>query len=290
MAEKQKTPRKPRVVDDWHDRLIIAAQARHTSAVRNNNRNQNAWKDAVTRLEKSRVKIYIPKSGQNAGNVVGIPAGINPTIVQTLTKIALGEEEVLLPQHEGRVAHNVTDESVIRKRSYRDSAYAILAALWLEYQGPGQNPQPTAAVQHRAQRFTDHEMTYDYRTRKQGAWKAKDDLKRKNLINEENNGMKYYSLTLIGAKACYHMFNEMFHPSKGPYELVQPRHGTVDKDGNFYGLGQQPRQPNTPQTLPNYPRTAVTPQTVYGGGFGGTPRQPPFQQVLFRTIILSFFS
>jgi hypothetical protein len=231
------------VVDDWHDRLITAAQARHTSAVRNNNRNQNAWKDAVSKLERSRVKIYVPKTGQNAGLVLGIPASINPAIVQTLTKIVLGEEPILLPEHEGRIGHDITDESVVRKRNYRDSVYAILAALWLEYQGPGQNPQPTPAVQKRAGRFTDHDMTYDYRTRKQGAWKAKDDLKRKHLINEERGGfqaMKFYSLTLSGAKACYHLFNEVFHPSKGPYDLVEPRHGTVNKDGSFYPHGVRP--------------------------------------------------
>lgn len=265
--QPQPRQRAPRTVDDWHDRLIIAAQARHTSAVRNNNRNQNAWRDAVSALERSRVKIYVPKSGQHAGMVLGIPAGISQTIGQTLTKIVLGQEPVLLPEHEGRIAHDITDEPVVRKRNYRDSAYAILAALWLEYQGPGQNPQPTVAVQKRAARFTDHDMTYDYRTRKQGAWKAKDDLKRKHLINEERGGggpfggMKYYTLTLVGAKACYHMFNEIFHPSKGPYALVEPRHGTVTADGSFYPHGAAPQNAMTPlnRVYPQ-PLTMNTPQ------------------------------
>ena len=230
-------------VDDWHDRLISAAQARHTSAVRNNNRNQNSWKDAVSHLERSRAKIYIPKTGQHAGMVLGIPAAINATIVQTLSKIVLGEEPILLPEHEGRASHDIMDERVVRKRNYRDSSFAILAALWLEYRGPGQNPQPTAAVQKRASRYTDHEMNYDYRTRKHGAWKAKDDLKRKGLINEEGGGyaaMKLYSLTIEGAKACFHLFNEIYHPSKGPYELIQPRHGTVEQDGSFYPPSEAP--------------------------------------------------
>lgn len=230
-------------VDDWHDRLIQAAHVRHTSAVRNNNRNQTAWKKAIDLLERSKRMIYIPRTGQKAGMVTGIPTGIDGVILQILTRIVQGEEDIILPEHEGRNAHNVIEEKIVKNRQYRDSAYAILAALYLEYQGPGVNPQATGAVQRRAQRYTDNEIVYDYRARRQGAWKAKDSLRQNSLINEERTGgglynnSKGYSLTLSGAKACYHIFNRMYHPSKGNYELVEPRHGTVDPDGGFHPRG-----------------------------------------------------
>ena len=271
-------PPRARNIDDWHERLIIAARARHTSAVRNNNRIQNAWKAAVNLLERSRTKIYVPRTGQNAGNVVGIPNSIDNRVAQVLIKIVKGEEEILLPEHEGRIEHNITDEQVVCGRHYRDSAYSILASLYLEYQGPGVNPQPTFVVQKRAQRFTDHEVMYDVATRKHGAWKAKDDLRNKNLISEEKgtgqNGCNVYSLTLIGAKACFHIFNNMYHPSKGNYALIAPRHGRVDENGIFTphgaggNFGGHERGVNTPQTIPSgtlpivNPTPIITPTTI----------------------------
>lgn len=239
-------PKRLSKVEDWHERLIQAAMARHTQAVRNSNRDANSWKDAVSYLEKSKQKIYIAKSGLNKDLVVGIPPRIAPSIVQKLTRIVKEEEAVLLPEHEGRVSVDITDEQVVHGRNYRDSAFSILAALWLEYQGPGINPQHTSIVKRRAQKYTDSEMDFDFRIRKQGAWKAKDQLRRLHLINEENqNGGKVYSLTLIGAKACYYIFNEMFHPSKGDYELITPRRGQVDQHGNFTSYHRRDNENNS---------------------------------------------
>jgi hypothetical protein len=158
-------------VDDWHARLLQAAEARHAQFVRKGNRNlAKVWKDAVTLLGRNRKVIKVLKSGPNKGLVTGLPAKLAPNVVQVLTRIVEGDEEVLLPEHEGRSHIDISEEYIVTNRGYRDSIYAILAALYVEYQGPGVNPQPTAVVQRRAQRFTDAEMAYDYRVRQHGAW------------------------------------------------------------------------------------------------------------------------
>jgi len=166
-----KMTKKPSGVEDWHERLLQATEARYTEYHLKNNRNKaKQWKDALNMLNRSRVKIRIPKSGANKGLVLGFPKGMNPAVVQVLTRIVNHEEDVLLPEHEGLRSISVTDEHVVRGRNYRDSAYAILASLYLEYQGPGVNPQPTIVAQRRAARFTDAVMEYDFRTGTHGAW------------------------------------------------------------------------------------------------------------------------
>eukprot|EP00960_Hanusia_phi_P031464 749300-Hanusia_phi.AAC.12 len=223
--------------EDWHEQLIEAAQARYRYAVRMNHRNQNCWRDAVHLLEGSRKRICLQKGGQNAGVVVGLPAKLAPTVVQVLTRIVKGDEEVVLREHRDCAETGISEDSVVRRRRYRDSAYAILAALWLEYEGPEENPQPTIVVQRRAQKFTDNPMEYDWRSRAHGAWKAKDDLVKKKMVREfvgMGNGGKSYSLTSLGARACFYIFNEMFHPKVfDQYALVEPRNGFVDRNGNF---------------------------------------------------------
>ena len=50
----------------------------------------------------------------------------------------------------------------------------------------------------------------------------------------ERSGSYRYFLSQAGVKFCYHLFHEKFHPSAGPYELVQPPTGyIVNKDGNI---------------------------------------------------------
>ena len=223
--------------EDWHEQLIEAAQARYRYAVRMNHRNQNCWRDAVNLLEGSRKRICLQKGGQNAGVVVGLPPKLAPTVVQVLTRIVKGEEEVVLREHRDCTETDISEDSVVRRRRYRDSAYAILAALWLEYEGPEENPQPTIVVQRRAQKHTDNPMEYDWRSRAHGAWKAKDDLVKKKMVKEFvgiGNGGKSYALTRLGARVCFYIFTEMFHPKIfDQYALIEPRNGFADRDGNF---------------------------------------------------------
>lgn len=158
-------------VDDWHERLIQATQARHAEYHRNHNRNLAAkWKNALDRLSRSRSKIRFTKGGLQPGTLVGMPDKIKPEVVQVLVRIMKGEEEVLLPQHKGMQSIDITEEQVVTGRTPGDSIYAILAALYISYQGPGVNPQPTAAVQGRAREFTDKPMEFNWRTRTQGVW------------------------------------------------------------------------------------------------------------------------
>ena len=115
---------------------------------------------------------------------------------QILIKIVMEEEPVLRPEHEGRLDADITDEPVVRNRQYRDSAYAILAALYVEYQGPGQNPQPTQVLKNRAKRYTDLDIEGNFMAGTHGAWEANKQLKHKGLITMEKQGGKYLQYML----------------------------------------------------------------------------------------------
>ena len=230
----------PKNVDDWHDRLILALQARYAEAIRGNQRSQNTLAEAIRLLEKSKSPVYIQKGGQNKGNVVGIPKKITGHVLQLLIKIVNEEEEVLLPHHQGvNTVVRPADEHVVTNRRYRDSAFAILAALWVDYSGPMGSTIHTQHLQRKAQKYCDADMTFNPRNRQQGAWKAKDPLVQRGYIFKQSRlGSNFYSLTLSGAKVCYAIFHDKFHPSKGNYELIEPRQGRADADGNFYATGQ----------------------------------------------------
>lgn len=174
-----------------------------------------------------------------------------------LHRIVKGEEPIRLHQHEGvSTVVRPGDESVVTTRNYRDSAFGIFAALWVNYQGPMVNAMQTDHLKRSAQRYCRENMDGDFRAgRPHGAFKAKDQLVRRQFVHQEKRmgGNKYYALTQRGAQACYVLFNEKFHPSQGEYELIEPRAGRVDAQGNFtpHNAGQFPLPP-PPQQAGGY--------------------------------------
>jgi hypothetical protein len=233
-----------KAVDDWNDRLISAAQARYTYAVRHHHKSQNKWREALTLLQKCRKAIHIRKSGQHKGNVVNIPEKIDGLVYQSLVKIVTEEEAVLLPEHEGMDAATIMEDKIITGRNYRDSIYGVLAALWELYKGPLSNGQPTDAVKRAIRKHTDHPIEFDHRTRRFGAWKGKDQLVKFELVHESRGfgDANCYSLTLAGAAACYHLFNNVFHPSRGPYAEVRPSTGYCTSNGYWYPTALEARR------------------------------------------------
>ena len=69
--------------------------------------------------------------------------------------------------------------------------------------------------------------------------KSKDAMIKKDWIHVKkgHNGAHIHSLTLTGARICYIVFNRMFHPSNGEYNLIIPKYGDISEDGNFHAKG-----------------------------------------------------
>ena len=69
--------------------------------------------------------------------------------------------------------------------------------------------------------------------------KSKDALIKKELIHilKGQNNAHIHSLTQYGARFCYILFNNYFHPKIGEYDLVSPKYGVVTENGNFHLKG-----------------------------------------------------
>ena len=238
-------PPRVKLDEDWHARCIEALEVRYQVAVAQRRRMQEPLRQAIEILRRSKKPIRIQKGGQQKGQVVGIPDKICASITQIITRVVKEEIPIIPPEYdkldlqEGPKGNggssDVTKDRIVTGRKYRDSSYAILAALWVGYDGAMGNEMHTVEVKRRAARFCDHEMEFDYRTRRQGAWKAKDQLVAGGYVNERfNEGSKYYYLTPRGAKACFILFNEKFHPSKIPqYELIKPKRREFTREEIF---------------------------------------------------------
>jgi ERCC4-type nuclease len=137
----------------------------------------------------------------------------------------------------------------MQRRNYRDSAYAVMAAMYSLLHPDVHHQVKTAQVESEMRHFTDHDVRYDYRVRRQGAFKAMDQLVETNLVYKQRGtrlflfyvvryydnlvirdryagfgGSNCYSLTERGLKVCYQLFHVKFTPQISPaYALVRPR-------------------------------------------------------------------
>lgn len=73
-------------------------------------------------------------------------------------------------------------------RKYRDSAYSILASMYHQLRPERHLQLKTSQVTSGMSAFTDLEIEYDWRTRKNGAFKAMDQLVDKGLVHKTKNG------------------------------------------------------------------------------------------------------
>jgi ERCC4-type nuclease len=142
----------------------------------------------------------------------------------------------------------------MQRRNYRDSAYAVMAAMYSLLHPDVHHQVKTAQVESEMRHFTDHDVRYDYRVRRQGAFKAMDQLVETNLVYKQRGtrlfffyvvryydnlvirdlyagfgGSNCYSLTERGLKVCYQLFHVKFTPQISPaYALVRPRGGQCE--------------------------------------------------------------
>jgi hypothetical protein len=249
-------PPRQRQIDDWHPRLLVALEARYQLALRQNRNNQNTLRQALEALRRSTKPVHVQKGGNNKGMIRGLPAAINAGVQQLIFRIIKGEEPVVPagfdPDDINEDGHNgearlpkrplsadVRNDTTYKQRKYRDSIYAILAALWEGYNGAMGRELFTKEVQRRAARYCDMEIEYDWRTGRHGVWKAKDGLIANGYVLERRQHLnqKFYYLTERGAQLCFLLFNDKFHPSHGDYPLVEPRARPFTHEEIFGGGG-----------------------------------------------------
>eukprot|EP01032_Pedospumella_encystans_P008289 gene8289-9858_t len=276
----------PKNCRDWHQDLIRCASARYNSRVRLRRKDYGEWMKAKELLNASNDPIYIQPTGQYKGQVVGIPKKIGPNIYQYLCDVVKEARPVIHPEDaaqpladfnvlnpDGTVRPQVDQneptpqiENIpwVIDRKYRDSAYSVLASMYTQLRPERHLQLKTSQVTSGMRGFTDLEIEYDYRTRKNGAFKSMDQLVDKGLVHKTKNGGftggNCYSLTRNGLRVCYYLFHVKFSPTANPtYALVRPIGNCVaTADGNVQEIGGQPGLPRIPQ-VPNIP---------FGGGAG----------------------
>jgi hypothetical protein len=230
----------PKDCKDWHDDLLEAAKHRHAEAHNQNRRDQNQWKDAIQLLEKSQKSIYVQKTGQKKGIVVGIPEKVSSVIQQLFNRIIKGEEDAIPERLANVRMPRLEDNKLVRNIGYRTATYALLAALFKNYKGPCEQGIDIAMFENSAKKHTDLAMAqYDHKTGKMGVMKGKDALIKEGFINiaKGMNGAHFHSLTQTGARVCFNLFNKKYHPDHGDYEEVVPKFGTVSEDGSYHIKG-----------------------------------------------------
>ena len=223
----------PKDCTNLYENILNAARVRYRYAKQRRKRDERRWEEAVRLLDNmNEPNIFIRKSGAHKGCVVGIPVKIADTILQVLVRVAKGELPITEAHHEPALQEeDGGDTAFVRNRRYRDSAYAMMAALYSQL-----SPDPAKRVFRSqliraAQEFTDHPIEFNYRTRTEGALKAMPSLERDGLVDAGKEGRiggrKWYTLTQSGLQACYRLFEERFHPDParggGPdFRLVRP--------------------------------------------------------------------
>ena len=242
----------PRGCKDWHEDLILAAQCRYNEALTKNYQNQDRWGEAVRYLQESRNPIYIQPSGQFAGSVKGLPSKITCNlIVQVLSAVVRGAEPVLsngvavVPGQSltgpggGPTQDQLLRDKLVRTMQYRSSSYALLAALYENYQGlGGESDMDTSLFKQLAAKYSDIPVDGNYRIPgDKGTWAAKEKLKKKFWCDERkgHRNMKFYRITQLGARVAFHIFETKFIPPD--YIKVKNDHGTVTEDGIFHPNG-----------------------------------------------------
>ena len=142
--------------------------------------------------------------------MVGIPKKIGPNIYQYLCDVVKEARPVINPEDEaqpladfnvlnpdGTVRPQVDQneptpqiESIpwVIDRKYRDSAYSVLASMYTQLRPERHLQLKTSQVTSGMRGFTDLEIEFDYRTRKNGAFKSMDQLVDKGLVHKTKNG------------------------------------------------------------------------------------------------------
>lgn len=144
------------------------------------------------------------------GQVVGIPKKIGPNIYQYLCDVVKEIRPVIHPEDEAQplADFNVLDQSgAVRPqaepnnpttqiegipwvvdRKYRDSAYSVLASMYSQLRPDRHLQLKTSEVTAGMRNFTDLDIEYDHRSRKNGAFKSMDQLVDKRLVNKNKSG------------------------------------------------------------------------------------------------------
>jgi hypothetical protein len=188
--------------EDWQRRLINAAEARYSEAVRKRTTMREPWRHAIQLLKESTKRIYVRhNNGTGRGIVEGLP-DLNAKVLQILTNIVHGDEDELLPQHIGQVALHISEDPKVANVTYRSPVTAMLKVLWQEYQGPRENLQSKATLIARSQQYTDDAMiVYGQRASEtyHGWMSMSKTLVKNKWVFEENKtgeaNRKYFSLT-----------------------------------------------------------------------------------------------
>jgi hypothetical protein len=177
-----------------------------------NRRDQNHWQNAVALLRAEQRKIYINKKGK--GDPVGLPAGLDLRIRENLIRVMRGELEPstfagAVGNAEGSEVP-LTQQPFYVRRSYKDSCYGLLASMYEQTRVQDTKLTQQEIEAQANKHLQDHiQFNYNWRTRQQGAWKAKDELVKKGFVSEvcSIGRANLYCLTKMGSQMCYLLFH-----------------------------------------------------------------------------------
>mmetsp|Transcript_1638 Transcript_1638/g.2780 ORF Transcript_1638/g.2780 Transcript_1638/m.2780 type:complete len:412 (+) Transcript_1638:182-1417(+) len=206
-------------------------------------------------LNRSQDQIFIQKGGDKKGFVIGIPKKekeISADVRRRLEMVVKGEIDVVGEgdEHYQHASVGVEDTQWMDNRTNRDSAYAILAAMYVNLAYPFPLSMSTREIQANMRQFTDDQIEFDHRTRTQGAWKMMDTIKSKGLVTvDKMNGANHFTLTQPGLKVCFRLFHILFNgETNANYATVRPLAPgvTATADGRVANSNIQPTTSSAP--------------------------------------------
>ena len=141
--------------------------------------------------------------------MIGIPKSIGPNVSQYLQMVVRGEKPIIDPVDEeylnnlvqvtganGEVLEGADQTAFergpwLRRRNYRDSTYAVLAAMYTLLVPDIHHMVKTAQIERAMSVYHDGQIAFDWRQRQHGAFKAMDQLvKDKMVVKRKENGRK----------------------------------------------------------------------------------------------------
>lgn len=151
------------------------------------------------------------------GQIVGIPKKIGRLVAQYLVWVIQGERPIIDPEDELELqnpvhiyapdgtqlpgAHDAEarpdNGPWMEKRTYRDSAYAIMASMYTQLRPEAYHQLKTNQVQQGMRPFTDLEVAFDHRSGRHGAFKGMEKMVADGLVRKEKGGGKCCSLSIF---------------------------------------------------------------------------------------------
>lgn len=239
--------RLPQGCDDWGARLVQHASAQFAVATRENRQSQNHWQKALKMLQEVTRPIFLNK--KNTGDPMNLPAGLNIKVRDNLVQV-MRRQAPCLSLGDSANTHEpvpLQETTFFKNRNYKDSAYFLMASMYelTRVQDTKLTKQTILRPEAKQHLREDIPLDFDYRTGKQGAWKAMAGLVDDGFVSQARGfGVNHlHWLTKLGYRMCHLLFHVK---DFGDGPRPRPNGCHVTKDGDVLPGSPAPNSDHHP--------------------------------------------